>query len=232
MKWAEIQRLDAGRHFDAVFGGEPIPSLEAFLRAALVSGVGVNLELKATPDHAEFLTRMVLEVARAVWHSDPSTPDASLPTPLFLSSFVPDALATAARLAPDWPRGLLLDRIEPGWADNARRVEAVAIVVDHRLLTSPDAVTALGVDDRAVLAYTVNDPARATQLRRWGVASIMTDRPDAEMAAAMAVKIRLTENNFIYGSMVTSCDGRGHNKHHGVTGSALSVTHSMIGRVP
>ena len=226
IEWAEVRRLDAGRHFDAVFSGERIPSLEAFLESALQFGVGVNLELKATTDNAEYLTTATLKIAQAVWRSDSS------PSPPFLSSFIPDALATAARLAPDWPRGLLLDRIEPGWADSACRVKAVAIVVDHRLLTSPDDVTTLGVDDRAVLAYTVNDPARAAELRRWGVASIMTDRPDAEMAAAMAVKIRLAENNFIYGSMVTSCDGRGHNKHHGVTGSALPVTHSMIGRVP
>ncbi len=208
--WADVRRLDAGETFDPAFAGEPVPALADFLEAALEYDVGVNLELKGTPEDAATVAEVALTVARALWQ--PGGPGANHPPPL-ISSFAPSALEAAARIAPDWPRGLLLDQIRPEWQADASRVDAAAVIVDHRLVLSPETVTALATDDRPVLAYTVNDPDRAAQLCRWGVSAVITDRPDAEMAKAMgmATKIRLGENNFIYGSMVTSCGGHGHN---------------------
>jgi glycerophosphoryl diester phosphodiesterase len=229
MTWARACRLDAGRYFGAAFADEPVPSLGAFLRAAIGHGIGVNLELKATAEEATALAAAALEVAQALWQ--PAAAGAGTPPPL-ISSFSSAALEVSARLAPDWPRGLLLDELRPGWLTEARRVGAAAIIVNHQALTADDVVTELGADDRLVLAYTVNDPARALCLRHWGVAAVITDRPDTEMAMAMAAKIRLAGKNFLYGSMVTSCGGRGHNEQHEATGAALSVAGSMIGRVP
>jgi glycerophosphoryl diester phosphodiesterase len=227
--WTTVQRLDAGRWFDRSFAGERVPTLDAFLRAALDLGIGVNLELKEGPGDGGKVAEAALTVARDLWQ--PGAPGAGAQPPL-ITSFASDVLEAAARVAPDWPRGLLLDRIEPDWTTRAHRAGATALVVNHRCLASEAAVAALAAPDRTVLVYTVNDPARAAQLRDWGVAAIITDRPDAEMAMAAGAGIRLAENNFIYGSMVTSCEGRGHNQPPGAAGPAPSVAGTMIGRVP
>ncbi len=227
MPWATVRQFDAGRYFDTAFAGEPIPTLEAFLIAALKYGIGVNLELKADTGDPSRVAEVALAVAQPLWQ--PGGPGAGKPPPL-ISSFASTALDAVARLAPEWPRGLLLDRIGLNWLTTARRVGAAAIIVNHRHLVSEAVVATFRADDRAVLSYTVNDTARATHLRHWGVAAVITDRPDTEMA--MAAKIRPAENNFLYGSMVTSCGGHDHNTWHTTTGPAVSVAGSMIGRVP
>ena len=164
---AELARFDAG-------GGEPAPTLAAFLSAALGFGIGVNLELKADPGEPdgapEALARATLTIAQALWPHD-------APPPL-LSSFEPACLAAAARAAPGWPRGLLLEEISPGWPAIAARVGASAIILDHTRLASAETVAALAADGRTVAVYTVNDPARARLLLSWGVASVISDHPD------------------------------------------------------
>jgi len=182
---AELERGDAG-------GGEPVPTLAAFLAAALGFGIGVNLELKAASGapglelkaasgapglelkaasgDPEALAAAALSVAQSLW-----PPEA--PPPL-ISSFEPACLEAAARFAPDWPRGLLLEEIPPDWREIAARVGAAAIVVDHARLDSAAAVAALAADGRTVAVYTVNDAARARQLLSWGVTAIISDHPN------------------------------------------------------
>ena len=175
---AELQRLDAGAWFAAEFAGERVPTLEAFLRAASESRVGVNLELKGDggADPAAVAAAALAVFAR-VW------PDTA-PLPL-ISSFEVPCLEAAIRLAPAWPRGLLLDRIEPTWVADAERLAVAAIIVNHRRLTGPGMVAALAAGGRPVLVYTVNDPVRARMLRDWGVAAVITDRPDRAMIEAV-----------------------------------------------
>ena len=164
---AELEHWDAG-------AGEPVPTLAAFLAAALGFGIGVNLELKVDagePEGApEALARATLAMARSLW-------PAETPPPL-LSSFEPACLAAAARLAPDWPRGLLLEEIAPGWAETAARVGAAAIIVDHAQLDSAATVARLAAGGRLVAVYTVNAPARARLLLSWGVTAVISDHPD------------------------------------------------------
>ena len=96
--WADVRRLDAGETFDPAFAGEPVPALADFLEAALEYDVGVNLELKGTPEDAATVAEVALTVARALWQ--PGGPGANHPPPL-ISSFAPSALEAAARIAPD-----------------------------------------------------------------------------------------------------------------------------------
>ena len=132
----ELERCDAG-------AGETVPTLAAFLTAALGFGIGVNLELKtdaeatpgAPPEAPETLARTALTVAQALWPE-------SAPPPL-ISSFEPACLEAAARHAPNWPRGLLLEEIPPNWRETAARVGAAAIIADHVLIASAATVTAL-----------------------------------------------------------------------------------------
>lgn len=220
---AALERLDAGSWFGAAFSGEPVPTLATFLGAALELGLLVNLELKGEPGDPVALANTALTVARGIW-----APAGTAPPPL-VSSFDTRCLEAAARIAPDWPRGLLLDRIEDGWAERADRLGAAAIIVNHARLSGPGDVAALGADGRAVLVYTVNDPARARSLREWGVASVITDRPDRDMAEAagsrdffsgIASESRLGGKSFIYGTRVTPCGRSGYDERSGAEGRA------------
>ncbi len=164
----ELQRLDAG-------GGEPVPTLAAFLHTALEFGIGVNLELKWEAGDLgapapETLARATLEVARDVWPGKIAPP--------LISSFEPACLAAAALLAPGWPRGLLLEDILPEWPETAARVGALAIIVDHTRIVDRATVAALAAGGRTVAAYTVNDVARANLLLSWGLAAVVSDHPD------------------------------------------------------
>lgn len=47
MTFAELQALDAGSWFSAEFAGEPVPSLDAAVNAAIANGLDVQVERKA-----------------------------------------------------------------------------------------------------------------------------------------------------------------------------------------
>jgi glycerophosphoryl diester phosphodiesterase len=228
-----VRRLDAGSGFDAAFAGEPVPTLAEFLTAALTLGIGVNLELKGHPGDPLALTRAVLAVAQPLWQ--PGGLGFGRPPPL-LSSFDLPCLEAAAQLAPDWPRGVLLDLIDRDWPAWADGLDATAIIVNHQRLSSPDLVAELGDGGRAVLVYTVNDPQRARRLRAWGVAAVISDRPDRAMSDAAgadpSTTIRFGQKNFIYGSMVTSCGDAGTDCCPGADRGHDRSPVKMIGRVP
>jgi len=150
---------------------ELIPTLDEVL--ALVGGrTGIVVEIKG----AFGGTRTILgkEVARAVVPLIEEVPDVTA------SSFDPDAVATVRALAPAIPTAItvggssLLDdalqlAIAAGHVEvhvRADRVEAVFVARAHHA-------------SRAVLAYTVNDRARALELEQMGVDGIFSDDPAA-----------------------------------------------------
>ncbi|MDA8232034.1 MAG: glycerophosphodiester phosphodiesterase [Magnetospirillum sp.] len=166
---AQLKRLDAGRWFAPAFAGESIPTLAEAMDVCRDLGLAVNIEIK--PDHgAERATAVAaLETAGRIWPSD-------RPPPL-VSSFRRPALATAAAVAPAWPRALLVGRLGAGWRRAAKRLGCVSVNADHRYL-SRRAVAAIGAAGLAVMAYTVNDSEAARTLWEAGVASCFSDAPD------------------------------------------------------
>ncbi len=159
---AELRRLDAGL-------GEPIPTLAEVLSLCLARGIGANIELK--PDlGAERETAVeALRVAASLW------PSAGIAPPL-VSSFQPEALAAAAEIMPDWPRGLLVSQLEAGWERTAERLGCRALHAHYRGLTTARIARARGLG-YWVLAYTVDRPKRARWLWERGVAGIFTNAP-------------------------------------------------------
>ena len=107
--------------------------------------------------------------------------DAAESPPLLVSSFVIEALAAMRDIAPEVPRGLLLKLLSRGWAGLAARLECATVNLDHRRLR-PGLVAAIRAAGFTVLAYTVNDPARAKLLFDWGVTSVFSDVPDIILA--------------------------------------------------
>jgi glycerophosphoryl diester phosphodiesterase len=171
----ELQELDAGSWFAERFAGERIPTLHAALELCLSLDLEINLEIKPCPGRGDETARACVEILRAHWPN-------RRPWPLF-SSFAVSSLEEALLLAPEIPRGLLIDRPTERALATLDRLDCASLHCDHRHV-STGLVKALQVRGRPLLCYTVNDPARAQLLREIGVASIITDRP-AEIGAAV-----------------------------------------------
>lgn len=171
---AAIGRLDAGSWFGPAFAGTRVPTLARALAFAAEHGLGVNLEIKPAPGQDTRTAEVAVAAVRRHWRGGG----------LLLSSFSREALAVAARLAPDLPRGLLAETLPDDWEAALRALRCTTLNLDHE-----------NVDDRLlaelrarglpVLLYTVNDPARARHLLAAGAAALFTDRPDLMLAAGL-----------------------------------------------
>ncbi|MBY0430513.1 MAG: glycerophosphodiester phosphodiesterase [Rhodospirillales bacterium] len=172
---ADLKTLDAGSWFSPDYAGEAVPTLAEALRLIAGLGLGVNIELKPNPGQAAATARIALAEARAAWTA-PSTP------PL-ISSFSREALAVAVELAPDWPRGLLAEGLPADWRQAADALDCAALHLDQRGL-GRDVVMGIKAAGFGLLCYTVNDPARARELRAWGVDGVFSDVPEKLLEAS------------------------------------------------
>lgn len=171
---SDLRTLDAGRWHSPLYAGEPVPSLAQVARFCLANACWINLEIKPAAGLAEVTGREVARATQALWSTRATNRCA--PMPLF-TSFEPAALESARAIAPEIPRGLLIDTLETDWVTTLRVLGAQVLVCDHTLIT-PELLQhtrGLGVH---CLAYTVNNPKRAQQLLEWGVRSIITDALD------------------------------------------------------
>ncbi len=163
-----VVTLDAGNWFGPAFAGEIIPTLEEALELLGALGLQFNMELKTDQGREAELARIALTIAMDCW------PDAR-PAPL-VTSFSQTAVAAAKDIAPKWPRGLLFDRLPEDWTGLAKTLELKSLNGSHQHLTREQVMAVRGAG-YAVMAYTVNEPARAELLFDWGVDAIFTDIP-------------------------------------------------------
>ena len=172
--FARLRALDAGRWFSPEHAGERVPSLAEAAGLLAGLGLGADIELKAERGRGRELARAVVGELRSIWPRGRTRP--------LLSSFAHEALSAEREQAPDWPLGLLVRRAGPGWRRAAEALGARVLIVEQRFLT-PRRVARLKGAGLFVLAYTVNRPARAVELLRWGVDSVISDRPDSILEA-------------------------------------------------
>lgn len=178
---AQLGALDAGGWFGPAFAGEPVPTLAQALADCRRHGTWINLEIKPAPGAAERTGTAVAQLT-AQAYADLLRPGGDAAerieprVPLF-SSFERAALVAARSAAPDIPRGYLLDRIPQNWREELQALGCVALHTNHRHLT---AAAARAVKDAGywLFCYTVDAPARAAELRDWGVDAWCTDRID------------------------------------------------------
>ncbi len=85
-------------------------------------------------------------------------------------------MAAARDRAPAIARGLLVRAPAGNWRRRAETLGCTTINADHRLLR-PAVVAEIRRAGYSVLAYTVNDAARARELFDWGVTSVFSDVP-------------------------------------------------------
>ncbi|MBM3533266.1 MAG: glycerophosphodiester phosphodiesterase [Alphaproteobacteria bacterium] len=166
---AEIGRLDAGKWFSREFAGEKVPTLADALKAIAAEGMGVNVEIKPCPGREHETAEASIAVIREVWPS-------SLPAPI-VSSFRRASLEKAKMVAPELPRGLLIEARETGWRETAEGLGCKAIHPEWSALDT-EWVAEIHRSGFACVTWTVNDPQAAKRLLGWGVDCIITDAPD------------------------------------------------------
>ncbi|WP_434033641.1 glycerophosphodiester phosphodiesterase [Cupriavidus sp. a3] len=165
----ELALLDAGSWHGPAWAGEPVPTLAAIARYTQANGFLANIEIKPVPGTEARTGAAVALDAAALW--------AGAAVPPLLSSFSEETLTAAARVAPDLPRALLLDKLPADWLERLRRLGCVALDANYRELDEGVIASAHAAGYR-VLSYTVNDPAKAAQLLGWGLDGLITDAVD------------------------------------------------------
>lgn len=166
MTWEDAQKLDAGSWFAPEFVGTRLPSFTELVSFVCANDLRLFLELKPSPGRAQATAMVTLIEASKLWPEQ-------LPPPI-ISSFDVESLAIAAQLHPDWPRALFLDEWRADWMDLAASIKAMAVAMREDTLTAERAVALRG-SSVPVLAYTVNDPARAKELLSNGITAVFSD---------------------------------------------------------
>jgi glycerophosphoryl diester phosphodiesterase len=172
-----IRQCDAGTWFDPSFAGERVPTLAEAVALLSELGLGANVELKSGRDNAIETGVAAADLLARLWPQH-------LPAPL-ISSFFADALEAARHRAPTIARGLILHRAAGGRWRRAEALDCATVNVDHRFLR-PAIVAQIRAAGYSVLAYTVNDAARAHELFAAGVCSVFSDVPHMILAAMPA----------------------------------------------
>ncbi len=161
----ELVQFDAGSWHSLAYAGEPLPTLKSILHFVCANDLMINVEIKPTTGREyETGAAVAIDVANQ-WQGD---------LPPLLSSFSETALMGAKAAAPDLPRAWLVEFLPDDWLQRLQILDCVALDADHEILTADIVKTAKRHGFR-VLCYTVNDPARAEELKSWGVDSIITD---------------------------------------------------------
>jgi len=164
-----IRKLEAGAWFGASYAGTRVPTFAEAIQTLATEGLGANVEIKPYPGLGRETAAAACELIADAWPS-------SVPAPV-ISSFDPSAMAVARDMLPDIERAMLFGKLPKKWKDVVAELDCRAVHASNRHVTAAtvEAVNAAGLPLRI---YTVNDPARAETLRKWGVSSVFTDRPD------------------------------------------------------
>lgn len=169
----QLAAMDAGGWFGAGYAGEGVPAFDAVVAFCQAHGIWMNIEIKPAPG---FDAQTGTVVARATRDHFAQEIAAGELLPL-LSSFSIDALEAARQAAPELARGWLVEQIPSDWAKKAKELDVVAIHCDHQQLT-PELAREVKEAGYGLFCYTVNTPARASELLAWGVDGFCTDRID------------------------------------------------------
>ncbi|WP_425450331.1 glycerophosphodiester phosphodiesterase [Virgifigura deserti] len=164
-----LRGLDAGAWFGPSWKNTRVPSLEETLALLTALDLHANVEIKPCPGREAETAAITVETIRRVWPGD-------RPWPL-LSSFAIASLAAAKQNAPEMPRGLLIWERPPDWAGLAADLACRTVHCADVHLT-PDWAQEIRRGGYGLAVYTVNDPARAAELMRWGIDCIITDCPE------------------------------------------------------
>ena len=162
MTYAELSRLRTGKD-------ETIPKFEQAGQLCRELGVWANVEIKPAKGHERATGLAVARLTRELWRGA-----ALLPV---LSSFSVPALEAVREVAPELPRGYLVDNIPDGWRDTMQQLGCVSLHCNYQSLTQElaDEIHRAGY---AILLWTVNEPEIARQMLAFGANCLVTDALD------------------------------------------------------
>ena len=170
LSFEEIRQLDAGSWKDAKFAGEKIPTLDEWLAALKDSECWPVIEIKKTG-----YEQQVIDAVKK----------AEMEDRVVIIAFPKDAVKVVRKLAPKIPVAWLWgDKWEKSDAELVEFLVATANEVDTNLLdlahTYLNANVVKGLNDAGITvwSWTIDDPLRMAALRKTGVVSITTNRPD------------------------------------------------------
>jgi glycerophosphoryl diester phosphodiesterase len=168
MTLAELQKLDAGSHFDIAFRGEIIPTLSQVFEA-VGNRIYINIELSNYASKTDLLPE---EAAKIVRHHD-------LNQWVMFSSFNPLALIRVKRILPDVPIGLLaLSGTSGSWARSP-----LGYLTKYQALHPHFSDVDQGLVERIhrrgarVHPFTVNQAGDMLALKQLNIDGIITDDP-------------------------------------------------------
>lgn len=202
----EMRAIDVAAPFDFAVRGLQAPTLPESLALAKRERIGVYVEIKSSDDdgalhaamRAEAATRqgpgLVEAWARLIGESGTRNLHltrqaiadiraARIAKRVVIQSFSPVICLVALREAPEIRTELLVneDKDNPAHWETivafGRAMGVHGFNAHHESLT-PERVAAFHATGHTVAAWTVNDPARMTDLLRMGVDAIITDKPD------------------------------------------------------
>jgi len=168
MTFAELRELDAGAWFDPRYAGTKVPTLAEVFET--LGGLGVNVEIKADTAGIEDAVAGLIRRFNALDR-------------VIVSSFNPLVLKRFRKVAPEIGMGFLYEPEAPEALMGA--MLGIAHEARHPMHTMIDAdyMTAARRWSYRVNTWTVNDPARALELRALGVDIVITDYPDRILQA-------------------------------------------------
>lgn len=162
MSYAQLSALK-------IANNEKIPSFEEAAGLCRELGLWANVELKPAKGHERVTGEAVARMTRAHWRGAPLMP--------LLSSFSVEALAGARSVAPELPRGYLVDGIPRDWRDAMRRLGCISLHCNHKSLTA-ELAGEIHAEGYAVLLWTVNQPDIARRMLADGADCLVTDALD------------------------------------------------------
>ena len=171
--------MDAGTWFGAAFAGEPVPTYAQVAAFCKANAIWMNVEIKPAPGFDEETGRVVGILTNEIFATELAGQGhafGSVDLPLF-SSFSFAALAAAKAVAPDVPRGYLVDTVPADWRACLETLGVVALHTNQKNLNA-DLARAIKQAGYGLFCYTVNDPVRAKEIMSWGVDGFCTDRID------------------------------------------------------
>ena len=166
LDWRDLAELDAGSWHSAGFKDERIPRFDSVARLLQSKRTIAHVEIKPSPGREKETGLHVAALAAELWKGAEVAP--------LLSSFSFEALSSAQLMAPELPRGWLTKEIgELDWT-RLEALDATSLHTNHEYLKRADVgrLHDLGI---RVMAYTVNEVARAKELFAWGVDGMFTD---------------------------------------------------------
>ncbi|MBC8170911.1 MAG: glycerophosphodiester phosphodiesterase [Anaerolineae bacterium] len=163
MPLIQLKTLDAGGRFDPKFAEISIPTLDEVF-ALVGQKLLINVEIKADTDGIEQIVADKLV-------------EFKMQDRVIISSFNTEILQRFRAVLPEVAIGYLY---MPGDAGVVFPVEALHPY--HEMITAEYMAQAAEQGVR-VNTWTVNDPARAVELKRLGVNVIISDKPDVILAA-------------------------------------------------